>query len=104
MDYFLAGYAAVAGCVEETGRGDAVVSGRALIQANEMVVGTFEAGDCFGEVGFNSDAKRTSTITAEESVAVLSVSATLLEQVSSECQLRFNKVFLRSMILRLQGD
>lgn len=81
-----------------------VVSGRALIQVNEMVVGKFEAGDCFGEVGFNTDTKRASTITAEESVAVLSVSATLLEQVSSECQLRFNKVFLRSMILRLQGD
>jgi hypothetical protein len=27
-----------------------------------------------------------------------------MEQVSSSCQLRFNKVFLRSLITRLQGD
>jgi hypothetical protein len=31
------------------------------------------------------------------------VSSTLLEQSSSACQLRFNKVFLRSLIERLQG-
>jgi hypothetical protein len=31
------------------------------------------------------------------------VSSTLMEQASSACQLRFNKVFLRSLIERLQG-
>lgn len=81
-----------------------IVSGRVLIEANEKIVGTFEAGDCFGEAGYVTDAKRTSTIKAEGAVTVLSVSATLLEQVSAECQLRFNKVFLRSLILRLQGS
>ena len=30
-------------------------------------------------------------------------SSTLLEQVSAECQLRFNQVFLRNMIGRLQS-
>ena len=48
--------------------------------------------------------KRNSTIRADDSVTVLSVSATLLEQVSTDCQLRFNKVFLRSLIRRLQGS
>ncbi len=80
-----------------------IVSGRVLIEASENVVGTFDAGDCFGEASYITDTKRTSTIKAEEAVTVLSVSATLLEQVSTECQLRFNKVFLRSLILRLQG-
>ena len=36
-------------------------------------------------------------------VTVMKVSSTLLEQVSAECQLRFNQVFLRSMIGRLQS-
>lgn len=81
-----------------------IVSGRVLIEANEKIVGTFDEGECFGEASYISDAKRTSTIKAEDVVTVLSVSATLLEQVSTECQLRFNKVFLRSLILRLQGD
>jgi len=37
-------------------------------------------------------------------VTVLKVSATQLEQVSVSCQLRFNRVFLRSLIGRLQGE
>ena len=36
-------------------------------------------------------------------VTVLKVSSTLLEQVSASCQLRFNRVFLRSLIARLQS-
>ena len=35
---------------------------------------------------------------------VLRVSSTLLEQVSAACQLRFNRVFLRALIGRLQGN
>jgi hypothetical protein len=48
-------------------------------------------------------AKRTATINASGAVTVMKVSSTLLEQVSAECQLRFNQVFLRSMIGRLQS-
>ena len=33
----------------------------------------------------------------------MKVSSTLLEQVSAECQLRFNQVFLRNLIGRLQS-
>ncbi len=47
-------------------------------------------------------AKRTATITAAREVTVMKDSSTLLEQVSAECQLRFNQVFLRSIIGRLQ--
>jgi eukaryotic-like serine/threonine-protein kinase len=36
-------------------------------------------------------------------VTVLKVSSTLLEQVSAACQLRFNRVFLRTLIGRLQS-
>ncbi|MAF84432.1 MAG: serine/threonine protein kinase [Chromatiales bacterium] len=81
-----------------------IVSGQAIVEVNEKPVGKFEAGDCFGEAGYIADSKRTSTIKAKDTTTVLSVSATLLEQVSSECQLRFNKVFLRSLILRLHGN
>jgi hypothetical protein len=48
-------------------------------------------------------AKRTATILAADEVTVLKVSSTLLEQVSASCQLRFNRVFLRSLIGRLQS-
>ncbi|MFQ5608708.1 MAG: cyclic nucleotide-binding domain-containing protein, partial [Woeseiaceae bacterium] len=80
-----------------------IVQGRVHVEADGKTVGSFEAGDCFGEASYISDATLASTIKADDAVTVLSVSSTLLEQVSTECQLRFNKVFLRSLILRLQG-
>jgi serine/threonine protein kinase len=81
-----------------------IVQGRVNVEADGKVVGGLEAGECFGEASYISDAKLTTTVTAaEDAVTVLSVSSTLLEQASTECQLRFNKVFLRSLILRLQG-
>jgi serine/threonine protein kinase len=81
-----------------------IVAGRVLVEVNEKVVGCLESGDCFGEANYGSDVKTTSTVKAEESVTVLSVSSTLLEQASAACQLRFNKVFLRALIMRLQGS
>jgi CRP-like cAMP-binding protein len=81
-----------------------IVTGRVVVEVNEKIVGCFETGECFGEASYISDAKRTSSILAEGQVTVLSVSSTLLEQVSTACQLRFNKVFLRTLIRRLQGS
>ena len=40
---------------------------------------------------------------AGNDVTILRVSSTLLEQASSACQLRFNKVFLKALISRLQN-
>jgi CRP-like cAMP-binding protein len=61
-------------------------------------------GECFGETSYVRGAKRAASITASGSTTILRVSSTLMEQVSQACQLRFNKVFLRSLITRLQGD
>jgi serine/threonine protein kinase len=80
-----------------------IVSGQVVVEANETVVGCLESGDCFGEASYVSDTKRTTTVKADHSVTVLSVSSTLLEQASAACQLRFIKVFLRALIQRLQG-
>ena len=66
-------------------------------------LGYLESGDCFGETSYVRGAKSTATIAAAGPVTVMKVSSTLLEQVSAECQLRFNQVFLRSVIGRLQG-
>ena len=81
-----------------------IVSGEASVEANGNKLGTLENGDCFGETSYVRGAKRTASICARGPVTILRVSSTLMEQVSSSCQLRFNKVFLRSLITRLQGD
>ncbi len=79
-----------------------ILSGQVMVESGRRVVGHLREGDCFGETGYISG-KSVVGIRAEEPVTLLSVSATLLEHVSSECQLRFHKIFLRALIRRLQG-
>jgi serine/threonine protein kinase len=82
-----------------------IVSGACAVERHGQRLGGLEIGDCFGEASYMPGAKRTATIRATIPVQVLKVSSTLLEQVSAACQLRFNRVFLRSLIGRLQsGD
>ena len=81
-----------------------IVSGTASVEANGASLGALEEGACFGETSYVRGAKRTASIRASGPVTILRVSSTLMEQVSSSCQLRFNKVFLRSLITRLQGS
>jgi serine/threonine protein kinase len=79
-----------------------IVQGSVAVQRHGRALGYLETGECFGETSYVRGAKRTATITAAREVTVMKVSSTLLEQVSAECQLRFNQVFLRSIIGRLQ--
>ena len=80
-----------------------LVSGGCAVERNGRRIGALDTGDCFGEASYVPGAKRTATIRAASAVTVLKVSSTLLEQVSASCQLRFNRVFLRTLIGRLQG-
>ncbi len=80
-----------------------IVTGGVIVLANGSNIGTLTNGDCFGETSYVRGAKRQASIQADGAVTILRVSSTLMEQVSSSCQLRFNKVFLRSLIKRLQS-
>jgi len=79
-----------------------VVSGRVLVRRDADTVGQVDTGGCFGEAAFAEGARRDTAITADSPVTLLRITATLLEQTSIACQLRFNKVFLRELIERLQ--
>jgi serine/threonine protein kinase len=80
-----------------------LVSGGCVVERHGQRIGALDTGDCFGEASYVPGAKRTATIRAGGAVTVLKVSSTLLEQVSASCQLRFNRVFLSSLIARLQS-
>ncbi len=80
-----------------------IVNGAVSVQSGRRQIGELTEGDCFGETSYVRGARRTATIKATMPVVLVRVSSTLLEQASSACQLRFNKVFLRSLIERLQG-
>jgi serine/threonine protein kinase len=80
-----------------------IVSGTCSVERHGKAIGLLSTGECFGETSYVQGAKRTATIRSADNVTVLKVSSTLLEQVSASCQLRFNRVFLRTLISRLQN-
>lgn len=80
-----------------------IVEGSCRVERHGRVVGRLDVGSCFGETSFLRGAKRQATIVADTPATVLQVSSSLLEQASQSCQLRFHKVFLKSLIARLQS-
>jgi eukaryotic-like serine/threonine-protein kinase len=79
-----------------------VVSGTVRLSRGGDIIGRVPAGGCFGEAGYAEGSRRDTLVEAESPVTMLKVTATLLEQASISCQLRFNKGFLRELIGRLQ--
>jgi CRP-like cAMP-binding protein len=79
-----------------------VVSGAVQVSRNGEAAFRIETGGCFGEAAYAEGTRRDSSIQADGEVTLLKVTATLLEHASISCQLRFNKVFLRELVERLQ--
>jgi len=80
-----------------------IVSGSAIVLKHGVKIAKIQDGDCFGEASYVRGAKRQATIQALTNLTVIKVSSTLIEQASAACQLRFNKVFLKNLINRLQN-
>lgn len=80
-----------------------LVSGKVNVKKANKTIRTLGMGDCFGEMGYLAKTKRTASIVAEESTSLLKVNSTVISQVSLNCQVRFLKVFLRTLIHRLSA-
>lgn len=80
-----------------------IVSGKVIVKKNDKIIRTLDTGDCFGEMGYLAKTKRTASIAAEEETALLKINSTVISQVSLNCQVRFLKVFLRTLIHRLSA-
>ncbi|MGR8918868.1 MAG: protein kinase domain-containing protein [Gammaproteobacteria bacterium] len=78
-----------------------IISGDVRVSKQDVFIGKLGEGDCFGEMGYLNRIKRTATVTADGPVSLMKVNSTLIEQVTSDCQLRFYKVFLKTLINRL---
>ena len=59
-------------------------------------------GACFGEMNFLSKTRRTATVTAIENVHVLKTDEQLINQTSTSCQLRIQKVLTNILLNRLK--
>ena len=78
-----------------------IVHGEVSVQKHSKDLRQLLAGDCFGEMGYLAKTKRTATIVARGPTSLLKVNSTVISQVSLNCQVRFLKVFLRTLIHRL---
>ncbi|HUP92924.1 MAG TPA: cyclic nucleotide-binding domain-containing protein, partial [Solimonas sp.] len=78
-----------------------IALGSADVRKGGKVLHRLDKGDCVGEIGFLTTAKRTATVVATSKVLALKINATLMDQVSRDCQLRFYKVFTETLIYRL---
>lgn len=52
-------------------------------------------------MGYLSKEKRTASIVADAPISLIGINSTSIQRLSTECQLRFYKVFLRTLIKRL---
>ncbi|MCI0399705.1 MAG: serine/threonine-protein kinase [Gammaproteobacteria bacterium] len=80
-----------------------IASGEVEVRKGRKRLSTLKEGECFGEMGYITKSKRTASIIAKSFVTLMKINATLIEQVSIECQLRFSKVFLRTLVERLSA-
>jgi serine/threonine protein kinase len=80
-----------------------LTSGQVIIRKNGMAMGILEQGDCFGEIGYVTKFKRVASIVATAPVSLLKISSALVGRVSTDCQLRLCKVFLRTLVRRLSS-
>jgi serine/threonine protein kinase len=78
-----------------------IVSGAVSVQKGGKSLRTLVQGDCFGEMGYLAKTKRTATIVAKGDTTMMKLNSTVIGQVSLNCQVRFLKVFLRTLIHRL---
>ncbi|HVA55689.1 MAG TPA: serine/threonine-protein kinase [Gammaproteobacteria bacterium] len=78
-----------------------VVLGDAEVRRGDSVIGVLGEGDCFGEAPYLEQGRSMAGITARTTMNVLRVNSTLIDQVSLQCQLRFHKMFLKTLVERL---
>lgn len=79
-----------------------ILSGVVEIQKQGQHLDTLQDGDCFGEMGFLSHTERTATVTAKTDVSLIRVNSVTLDRAEEGTQLRFLKVFVRTVIERLR--
>lgn len=78
-----------------------IVSGTVDVMKNNSVIRSLQTGDCFGEMGYLARTRRTASIQSRDSTSLIKINSTVISQVSLNCQVRFLKVFLRTLIYRL---
>jgi serine/threonine protein kinase len=78
-----------------------VLSGVIIIEKEGSVVNILQEGDCFGEMGFLTRARRIASAIARTEVSLMKVNDSTIDRAADGTQLRFHKAFVRTLIERL---
>jgi serine/threonine protein kinase len=78
-----------------------VLSGVVIIEKQGSVVNILQEGDCFGEMGYLSRARRIASAIARTDVSLMKVNDSTIDRAAEETQLRFHRAFVRTLIERL---
>jgi CRP-like cAMP-binding protein len=77
-----------------------LVSGKVSVRRGDVEVDVLRPGATFGELGFIINQARAATIVAQDKVTVLKIGSSLIDRTSVNCQLRFQKAFLKNLAER----
>jgi len=78
-----------------------IVSGEVSVRYHGQEVAELGKGQCFGEIAVINQDKRSASVISREDCLLIRLNGRVLDQISISCQLRFNQVFLKTMISRL---
>lgn len=78
-----------------------VLSGHVTVNKNDQQIDSLQEGDCFGEMGYLTKAKRSASVVAKTDVSLIQVNSSTLDRAAEGTQLRFLKVFVKTLIGRL---
>ncbi len=78
-----------------------IISGIVSVEKNGHRIDYLQEGDCFGEMSYLTNERRTASIKANTDVSLIKVNSTTLERANEGTQLRFLKVFVKTLSTRL---
>jgi serine/threonine protein kinase len=78
-----------------------IVDGEASVRKGDKELSALRQGDCIGEMGYLMRTKRAASIFARTRITLMQFNPTVMKKTSSECQIKFLRAFLRTVIVRL---
>ncbi|MDX1609363.1 MAG: serine/threonine-protein kinase [Halofilum sp. (in: g-proteobacteria)] len=78
-----------------------LAAGSARVEKGGVAIETLGKGDCFGEMGFVAETRRSATITAVTDSIVLRMSRSGIELAPTETQLLYYRTFAETLVYRL---
>jgi CRP-like cAMP-binding protein len=79
-----------------------LVDGAVAVMKGDHEIIKFGPGNCFGEMGMMEGRRRTATIRSVTDVTFMKLRTSVIQRASLNCQLRFQRKFLDTLIERLE--